>query len=119
MSNTSGSNIKRLQLRLYSEGEDVSDSDALLETLVVRHLNRLESLSGDCMKSWVVAALKNQYLLEKGHNIRGPEASAGSTKAYGEDVGNSSEALEQDQESDAVNDGWHLDSPDAESFRVM
>ncbi len=112
--------VKRLQLRLYSEGESVKDETALVETLVVRHLDRLESLSRDCMKSWVISALKNQYLLELGMNkvgaTNGISVATGLTPETKESLADLEQGL---NETLPVDDNWSQDPSAAESMSLM
>lgn len=68
----------RLRIRVYSEPSTVPDEEALLETLVSRHLNRLGELSSASVRAWVVDALCEKYRDEFGigQSKRGAAASA-------------------------------------------
>jgi hypothetical protein len=62
----------RLQYVFQGEDTSVHDNDALIETLVVRKMERLHGRLGkNALKSWVFQALKNQYLLESGNMPQG------------------------------------------------
>ena len=54
----------RIQLSYTSEGAEVSDSDALIETCVVRHMKKLKNAK--MLKSWLLQAAMDRYLLEIG-----------------------------------------------------
>ena len=57
---------KRIQLRFFAQDDSVPDNEALVETKMLRHMDRLEALSKDTFKAWMLAALKNQYLNDMG-----------------------------------------------------
>lgn len=58
---------RRIQMRIFAEDESVSDDAALIETRLVRHMNKLEGMSRDNLKNWIMTALRNQYLIDSGH----------------------------------------------------
>lgn len=112
--------VKRLQLRLYSESDNVKDDAALVETLVVRHLDRLESLSRDCMKSWVISALKNQYLLEMGGNkVAATNITPATNGSISGQEGAATTLEESIDEKPTAVDNWLQDPSAAESMSIM
>jgi len=56
---------KRVSFRIYGQTNDVDDHNLLVETRVMRHMEELENLGRNAVSTWILGALKNQYILDQ------------------------------------------------------
>ncbi len=103
--------VKRLQIRLFAEADEIPDNQALAETQLVRHLNRLEDLSRDCMKTWVLSALRNQLIAERGALFAPTEKTASNESTINIDA--------ESNDTPKGEDKWSVDDSASGSMSIM
>jgi len=103
----------RLQYTYQGEETTVADDQALLETKVIRHMNKLQELGSSTLKSWMMQAFKAQFLLENG-NVKIERKTA--TAAEAEPV--AKESSRPSAGGDFVQ-GGPLEEQTANSLRMM
>ena len=64
---------KRVTFRIYGQAGDISDQDLLVETLIIRRLEALEKLGRNGVSTWILGAIKNQFILEQGFDTTKPK----------------------------------------------
>ena len=56
---------KRLTFRIFGQGGNIEDQDLMIETRLIRYLNEREKLGRYGLTSWIIGAMKNQFILEQ------------------------------------------------------